>query len=124
MTSTARPFGVDPKASFTSPTAWKEIFGPRKSGRRSFDKDLRFHRVPTTKACSIVRADGEDHSRHRRTLPHAFSERALWGQEDILTHYIDLFIQNLRDKAAADGKVDMVNMVKWYNFTTFDIIGD
>ena len=42
------------------------------------------------------------------------SRRAIKG-------YVDLFIEKLRGLAMADTPVDMV---KWYNFTTFDLIGD
>ena len=54
-------------------------------------------------------------------MSHAFSEKALRGQEDILNGYLELLIRKLTAEAEA-GKV--VNLVQWYNFTTFDIIGD
>jgi cytochrome P450 len=47
----------------------------------------------------------------------------LRGQEDIMKQYIDLLIKRLRERASsATGNI--VDMVKWYNFTTFDLIGD
>ena len=55
----------------------------------------------------------------RRLLSHAFSDSALCAQEPILTAYIDLLIVQL--KARQDQTVDIA---KWYNFTTFDLIGD
>jgi cytochrome P450 len=57
----------------------------------------------------------------RRLLAHAFSERALRGQEDIMKRYMDLLITKLRGHAS---KGEAVDLVKWYNFTTFDIIGN
>jgi cytochrome P450 len=57
----------------------------------------------------------------RRLLSYAFSEQALRSQEDIVTSYIDLMISKLSNRAAAGTPVDMM---KYFNFTTFDITGD
>ena len=44
-------------------------------------------------------------------------------QESLITGYIDLLIQRL--KAQIQGPTGgQVDLVRWYNFTTFDIIGD
>jgi cytochrome P450 len=74
-----------------------------------------------TNAENILLANDANHSRHRRLLSHAFSEKALRGQEGVLNHYLDLLIQQLKTKADSG---EVVNLVQWYNFTTFDIIGD
>ncbi|KAI9700902.1 MAG: hypothetical protein M1820_006663 [Bogoriella megaspora] len=60
-----------------------------------------------------------DHARIRRLLSHAFSESALRRQEPLINKYLDLLIHKLQDRAPAT-----INIVRWYNFTTFDIIGD
>lgn len=70
---------------------------------------------------NIITANNEDHKRMRRLLSHAFSEKALRGQENIIKHYVDLFITKLNDKAH---KNEAIDIVRWYNFTTFDLIGD
>ena len=59
----------------------------------------------------------------RRLLSHAFSESALQEQEPLITSYFDLLIRKLYDQieGPTKGKVDIV---RWYNFTTFDLIGD
>lgn len=64
-----------------------------------------------------------DHSRMRRLLSHAFSDAALRDQEQLITHYFDLLIEKLQQQVVGpeQGKVDLV---RWYNFTTFDILGD
>lgn len=87
----------------------------------SFQKDKRLYRSALTSADNILLANDADHSRHRRLLSHAFSEKALRGQEHVLKGYLDLLIRRLSAEADA-GRA--VNMVQWYNFTTFDIIGD
>ena len=48
------------------------------------------------------------------------------AQEPTLRHYIDLLITKLKErtKLSGDANSTTVNIVDWYNFTTFDIIGD
>ena len=74
-----------------------------------------------TSTPSILLANDADHARHRRLLSHAFSEKALRGQEDIMDHYISLLIRKIKPQASAGMSVDLT---RWYNFTTFDIVGD
>lgn len=107
--------------SYITPSAWQTIYGHKKSGQPSFQKDKRLYRSALTSADNILLANDADHSRHRRLLSHAFSEKALRGQEDILKGYIDLLIHRLSTQTDAGRTVDLV---QWYNFTTFDIIGD
>ena len=64
--------------------------------------------------------DYADHSRYRRLLSHAFSDKALREQEPLIKKYVDLFISGLRENAK-NGSQDIVS---WFNFATFDIIGD
>lgn len=106
--------------SFTSPQAFQDIYS-KKNGKLSFPKDPIQYSQPKTGVSSIlgVKSD-KDHSRYRRLLAHAFSEKALREQEPLITHYVDLLIQRLHENA----KKGPQNMVNWYNFTTFDIIGD
>lgn len=107
--------------SFTTPGAWKTIYSHKIAGQEAFCKDPRAYRKSLSGEPHIVIANDEDHRRQRRLLAHAFSEKALRGQEDIMKHYIDLFLSKLGERAA---KGEAVDIVKWYNFTTFDLIGD
>jgi cytochrome P450 len=66
-------------------------------------------------------AGDEEHARQRRALSHAFSQKALLEQESIIKGYVDMFIERLTPFAATDREL---NMCDWFNFTTFDIIGD
>ena len=84
-------------------------------------------------------ADDDNHSRQRRTLAHAFSQKALLEQESIIRGYVDLFIAKLKPFAETGTPA---NMCDWFSalapmfifenrpadispdFTTFDIIGD
>lgn len=68
-------------------------------------------------------ANDADHTRQRRLLNHAFSEAALREQEPLMNKYFDLLIQKLYEKI--DGPTQgKVNIMRWFNFITFDMIGD
>ena len=69
---------------------------------------------------NILNVESEvDHARMRRVVAHGFSEKALREQESLILEYVDLFIRSLHE-AAEEGPQ---NMVSWYEFVTFDIIG-
>ena len=65
-----------------------------------------------------VESDAE-HSRIRRVLAPAFSEKAMREQEPLIQQYIDMLMESMHI-AARKGPV---NVVQWYEFVTFDIIG-
>lgn len=48
-------------------------------------------------------------------------------QQDLIKSYVDSLINNLEDRAIGgknEKKAGSVDLVQWYNFTTFDLIGD
>lgn len=109
-------FGPD-EVSFITARAWKDIY-THGHGDRQLPKVLH----STSNPSDIISANNADHSRFRRVLSHAFSAKGLQAQEPILRGYVDKLIQRLEEIAASPKPV--ANMVKWYNLTTFDLIGD
>ena len=107
--------------TYRSPQAWKDIYGHRKPGTLPFSKDPEFYIPAAPGKSHLINANEADHSRQKKLLTHAFSERALRDQEPLIMSYIDLFIRRLRVYADREEKVDLE---KWLNFLTFDIIGD
>ncbi|KAH8788468.1 cytochrome P450 [Diaporthe sp. PMI_573] len=107
--------------AYNNAAAWKDIMGHRGKGVAEFEKYRSFYnpskRMPTT----IVGSNGKEHADLRRTMSHGFSERSLKDQQPLIMKYIDLLIQRLHEKSRAN---DPVDLTAWYNFTTFDIIGD
>lgn len=108
--------------AFTDPQAWRDIYGHRQ-GHPQFHKDPihvgSVQDIPGS--TTLTMAGDEEHARQRRALSHAFSQKALLEQESIIRGYVDLFIERLKPFAA---NRDAINMCNWFNFTTFDIIGD
>ena len=104
--------------SFTAPAAWHDMYA-QIPGRKAFPKDLRLF----VGIDSIVTANDADHSRLRRILAHAFSDKALREQEPLLQTHVDDFLAGMREQIAgpAGGTVDLTPWFSWY---TFDVIGD
>ncbi|KAJ5397068.1 hypothetical protein N7509_005181 [Penicillium cosmopolitanum] len=116
--------------SFINSDTWKVMYGTR-TGHGQKQKDYRFYPPTVANSASIIQSDDQDHSRFRRLLSHAFSDSSLRSQEPIIKSYVDLLIQRLRENSTpteqdkgSGNTVKPLNLVAWYNFATFDIIGD
>lgn len=107
--------------SYTDERAWKEIHGFKKP---SLGKDQEAYGIPPNGVSGLLSAfDDENHARMRKVFNAAFSDKALKEQEPLFLHYINLLVEKLK------GTVDTapnspIDMVRWLNFTTFDIMGD
>ncbi len=114
------------EVSFIDPQACHDIYSYR-SGHRPFPKNQVW--VPTPpkgsgKAPSILNADDEDHSRIRKAWAYGFSDKALKDQEPLITSHVDRLISRLRQQCHSREQSAVLDIVKWYNFCVFDIIGD
>jgi cytochrome P450 len=58
------------------------------------------------------------HSRHRNILQENFSMSSLRDFQPTITQHIDLLLQRMRERAG-----QTVDIARWFNYTTFDIIG-
>ncbi|EFQ25384.1 cytochrome P450 [Colletotrichum graminicola] len=139
--------------AFANPSAWKDIMGHRTAGGVSggkalpeFEKADSFYRPLTELPRDIISAEGSEHAMLRKQLSPGFSERSLREQEPVIMKYVDLFIQKMREAAKGcqgrghgDGDETVagktgnqselkqehpVDLTLWYNYVTFDIIGD
>ncbi|KAH8719485.1 cytochrome P450 monooxygenase-like protein [Phaeosphaeriaceae sp. PMI808] len=105
-------------------TAWQDIYGFRTGKHRdtgAYLKDRSWYSKPLNGVYSLLASNEADHSRMRRNLSHAFSDKALRDQEPLVQAYVDLLIHRLGEHAAKEQPIDMT---RWYNYTTFDIICD
>ncbi|KUJ15044.1 cytochrome P450 [Mollisia scopiformis] len=106
--------------SYISAEAFKDIYAHRQ-GKLEMQKNKIFY-TQQPGGTTLLTTNREDHALQRRSLSHAFSDSYLRQQEVLIQKYIDLLIQRL-EQHADDGSKPL-NLVSWYNFTTFDIIGD
>lgn len=108
--------------SFIGSSAWQDIYMARPQLPKPTFGVLE---TPNGHPSIVTIPDPETHGKQRKIISHAFSERALREQEYILQRYSDLLISRLKE-IAGKGKAgsEEVNICEWYNFTTFDILGD
>ena len=92
---------------------FKDIYG---FGKKALIKDPSFYGKPINKVHSLISSDDATHSRQRKILSNAFSDRALKEQEPLLKQWVQLMKTKLQEQAEAGNKVDML---KFYNCTTF-----
>lgn len=92
-----------------------------KNGSGNFEKDPQWWNKAVTGVLNILDADDEGHRRMRRLQNPAFSDKALKAQERVIRGYTDLLIHKLHGLASSS---EPINMVAWYNYITFDMIGD
>ncbi|GME38957.1 putative cytochrome p450 protein [Neofusicoccum parvum] len=114
------------RLSYTAPAAWKEIYGHKTANRKANPKDTRFLKGEANGFNSLLtEPDDTEHGAQRRIFAHAFSDRALGQQEDLIKRYVDDLIQLMFRAISKDpsGTAEL-DAVRLYNFTTFDIMGD
>ncbi|KAI9736993.1 MAG: hypothetical protein M1834_000582 [Cirrosporium novae-zelandiae] len=107
--------------SYISAEAWKNIYGHRRVGELEMAKSSKWY-TNASLGESLLIANREDHNRVRRQLSHGFSNRSLKEQEALIKSYVDSMIEKL--KKNSHGGETPLDVVSWYNFTTFDIMGD
>ena len=109
--------------AYRDAAVWKDIYGHRKKGQKVFLKDPSLYSPTPNGVNAIITANDRDHQRMRRLLSHAFSGKALSEQESILHIYADKLIDKLSD-ALGESCSPIIDLNRWFNFTTFDLIGD
>lgn len=72
---------------------------------------------------NILTADDAGHRRMRRLQNPAFSDKALRMQEPVIERYTSLMIHQLHREAEVGTEVS-VDIMSWYHFLMFDLIGD
>lgn len=105
--------------SFCTSASWKDIHG-HKPGRRPFLKGSWYEPFPSDPHQIVSVSDVGRHAAMRKTLSHGFSATALAGQEDRVHHFVNLLI----DQIARRYTDEPADMTKWYNYVTFDVIGE
>lgn len=110
--------------SFIDPAASRDIYTHR-PGHLPFPKSIVWVPPPpknSGRTPSILNANDEDHARIRKAWSYGFSDKSLKDQEPLIIGHVDTLIEKL-GKAASDSSGE-INLVKWFDYCTFDIIGD
>ncbi|KAK1579967.1 cytochrome P450 [Colletotrichum navitas] len=107
---------------FHDSRAWKDILGHKGQGDVEMEKSQKFYRAVPNAPSDIINSDRGEHSNLRRALAHGFSERSIRYQQPIVKSYVDLLIKRLHEHGQGGSKA--LNLAAWYNYTTFDVIGD
>ena len=105
--------------SFCSSTSWKDVHG-QKPGRKAFLKGTFYRAFPEDPLHIVSVSDPRIHAEMRKDLSHGFSAGALASQEDRIHYFVDLLLEQI-GKRYTETPGDMS---KWYNYVTFDIIGE
>ncbi|KAL8807776.1 MAG: hypothetical protein Q9200_004531 [Gallowayella weberi] len=71
----------------------------------------------------FLRSNNADHKRIRAVVSRAFSERLLAAQEPLLLEHVALLIHKFRNHALGP-TANPIDLAQWFNFITFDILGD
>ena len=106
--------------SFTESQAFRDIYG-HVPGREEIPKDHRSTALPPNGLPSILRSEKSDHTRYRRLLSHAFSDRGLKDQELHIRLHVNLLVERL-DEQTTTGHV--TDIMTWISMAAFDMIGD
>ncbi|KAL4861476.1 hypothetical protein BDV12DRAFT_203986 [Aspergillus spectabilis] len=109
------------KLSYISSEAWRQIYGHKKNSEPEMSKDRKWY-VADPNAQHIIFSTREKHGHFRCLFSQGFSDRSLREQEPLLQSYVDMLVQWMEQNVV--GGRTALDVVEWYNWTTFDIIGD
>ncbi|TGO36475.1 hypothetical protein BHYA_0123g00030 [Botrytis hyacinthi] len=110
---------------YDSSAAWEDIYGfVKENHKKNFPKNLT-ERASTVsnQVQHILIADEENHRRFRRLQSHIFSDKPLTSQEPLIQDYARQFISRLIKFSSLNSE-NSINIGQWYNYATFDLIGD
>lgn len=102
---------------------WKDIYGFNASKEGGIRKESIFYGQAFlfSEVRSLITAQGATHARQRKVLSHAFSDRGLKDHQPMLLDWAEKLTSKLAEKANGSSQVDLL---KYYNYATFDIMGD
>lgn len=72
--------------------------------------------------CIGSERDPKRHGQMRKNLSSAFSTKALSEQEALVTDVVDRFVDRIGELGGP--QTDGLNMTKWYEMVSFDILGE
>lgn len=94
------------------------MYGHRKPGQL---ENLKHPDFVTEVAEGIIGANTENHTYQRHLLSSAFSAQGMKRQEPLIRHHVDHLFRSFQEHCIMGKPIDLA---KWFNFFSFDIIGD
>jgi hypothetical protein len=109
--------------SFVSATAYRAIYGMRLPGELKVPKDKFYDMFGSgfAEPCLASERDPNKAGQKRGLFAAAFSTKAQAEQELVMQRCIDFWIMKL---GQAGGGLNGINMAKWYEMVSFDILGE
>lgn len=105
--------------SFNTAQSWKDIYGFRQGHQPFIKSDFYDGGSFADQAHSIVsERDPSEHGKMRKYLSHAFSDRSLIEQEELIATVTDQFIGKIGERGA-----EGLDFSQEFEMMTFDIIG-
>lgn len=110
--------------SFAHPQAWIDIH-QKHPNRSSFLKNPIFFTKPDGQPAESIptTCDVAQHDRMRRLMEKSFTTKSLYSQEPFIQKHIQRWLERLDDSSQSSPR-EPINIVDWFNFLTFDILGD
>ena len=107
--------------SFNTFEAWRDIYGFRQ-GHETFIKGDFYEGIWFAGGVKSIVSERDvvEHSKMRKLLSHAFSERSLKEQEFLVAEIVDQLMEQLGKEGAPTGPG--IDLVYWFNLATFDVI--
>ncbi|KJX92274.1 hypothetical protein TI39_contig5879g00001 [Zymoseptoria brevis] len=99
--------------------SWRCVYGFRKSGDARPAKLEKDYAKPPNRVDGIFTAGDANHGRQRKTLSHSFADKTLKDLEPMLKLWVGKLTDRIADKSCEE-----IDMLRYYNCTTFDIMGD
>ncbi|KAL8296862.1 hypothetical protein RB601_003680 [Gaeumannomyces tritici] len=108
--------------SFSHPDSMKDIYGQVNINHPKFIPKSRTFYQQTDVGRSVgTEVDPVIHQKIRKLLAPGFSASALKRQEDVVLHYIDLLVEQIKVHGSKPGGMDMTD---WFTWLAFDVVVD
>lgn len=115
------------KLAISHESAWRDVM----TGSQELPKWTEYYKVQDPQPTYIMSAPDDEHTATRRKLGQGFSDRAMREMEHTIQGYIKQFLDriqrhcdNVRTEEDIGEEVVVLDLHKWFNFLTFDLVGD
>ncbi|OKL63595.1 hypothetical protein UA08_02014 [Talaromyces atroroseus] len=112
------------RVSFNTVTAFKTIYDAKANVKQGplYDTFI----ASNHGRVDLLDSDGEVHSRKRKIISHAFSERALRLKEDSIVEHQQSWLDQVTQTFGqqADDWTQPIDMTQWLSYMTIDIVGE